>query len=129
MQCFVYGAFLVEGETSIDFCRHLSGHNLKNLFAKFNQEAIKSCIYFLIQVFSIVFAILDSSVDELGIFGLLRGSKNQRWVCGSILWFVFSDSCRKSVLDSSLEIRSPVDWRWFHDAAKGILTSKITYSN
>jgi hypothetical protein len=36
-------------------------------------------------------SVFHSNVHELGIFGLFGGSKNERGVCGSILWLVFVD--------------------------------------
>jgi hypothetical protein len=46
------------------------------------------------------FAILDRRIDQLGIFGLLGGGEDERWVRGGILRLVLGDSCSMSVLSS-----------------------------
>ena len=42
-------------------------------------------------------AVLNSDVDQLGIFGLFGCGENKRGVGGGILRLVFADSCRISV--------------------------------
>jgi hypothetical protein len=39
----------------------------------------------------LLLAILDSSIDELGVFGLLRCGKDEGRIGGGILWLVLLD--------------------------------------
>lgn len=47
MQGLVNGRLLIEGEAGIDLGRDLTGYDVENLLAKFDQEAIKGGIDFL----------------------------------------------------------------------------------
>ena len=39
----------------------------------------------------VLLAILNCTIDQLGVFRLFRSSEDERRVCGRILWFVFVD--------------------------------------
>lgn len=41
-----------------------------------------------------IFSIFDRNVHQLGILCLFGGSKDERGICGSILWFVFSNGSK-----------------------------------
>ena len=43
-------------------------------------------------------SVLNSNIHQLSILGLLRGSKNERWVGGGILWLVLVDGCNLLVI-------------------------------
>ena len=48
-------------------------------------------------------AVLNGDIDQLGIFGLLGGGKNEGGVCGGILGLVFADGCRILVKRSQMD--------------------------
>jgi hypothetical protein len=48
-------------------------------------------------------ALLDGSVDQAGILGLLRSSQDQGGVGGSILRLVFANGCRAVNIGSKAE--------------------------
>jgi len=45
----------------------------------------------------VALAVLNSDVNQLGVFGLLGCGEDERWVGGGILGLVFADGCLKSV--------------------------------
>lgn len=42
-------------------------------------------------------AVLNSDVNQLGVFGLLGCGEDERWVGGGILGLVFANGCKISV--------------------------------
>ena len=93
-----------EGESRIDLGRDLSGNNLQDLAAELHKEVIQCGIDLIIEVLSVLPAILDSGIDELGVFGLLGRSEDQRWVGGGILRLVLGNGCKVAgVADNDLD--------------------------
>ena len=43
-------------------------------------------------------AVLHGAVNQLGVFGLLGSSKDERWVGSGILWLVFLNSYNSSAM-------------------------------
>lgn len=56
-------------------------------------------------------AVFNSNVDQLGIFGLLGGGKNEGGVGGGILRLVFADCCGILVICSQIEGGGELDSR------------------
>ena len=104
----------VEGKASVDLGGDLTRDNLEDLLAKFDEEAVESSIDLAISVFSLVkneypslcgigphciymlLAVLNGDIHQLGIFGFLRSSEDERGISRGILWLVFVD-CLKNV--------------------------------
>jgi hypothetical protein len=103
----------IEGEASIDFGRHLAGDNLEDLLAELDQKSVECGVHLRINVLAlnppsvseshysemctyVFLAVLNRRVDQLGIFGLLRGGEDEGWVRGGILRLVFGNSCNRS---------------------------------
>jgi len=56
-------------------------------------------------------AVLNSNVDELGIFGLLGSREDEGGVGGGILWLIFADGCGVSVIYPRIEEGGELDSR------------------
>jgi hypothetical protein len=54
-------------------------------------------------------AVLNSDVDQLGIFGLFGCGENKRGVGGGILRLVFADGCRVLARSSQIEKGGELD--------------------
>lgn len=113
MQSLLNGSLLVEGESGINLCRDLAWHDLQDLLAELHEEVIQCRIDLLFNGATVLLAVLNSVVDELGVLLLLRGSEDQGWVGGSILWLVLVD-CGKvtRVADNDLKEQSSA-WKHF----------------
>jgi hypothetical protein len=109
----VDGSLGVEGPTSIDLSGDLSGDDLEDLLAELNEKVVEGSVDLLIKslalsggsvtdqyhaafhrVTDLLLALLDGSVDQAGVLGLLRSSQDQGGVGGSILRFVLANGCR-----------------------------------
>lgn len=71
MQCLFYCGFSVEGKLCINLGRNFPRYDLKDLFPKFNKEAIQGSINLIIDGAAFLFAVGDSHVDKRRILQLL----------------------------------------------------------
>lgn len=56
-----------------------------------NEETVKSRVDLVILALAVLAAVSDSSVDEFGVLGLLRRSKDERRVGGSVLRLILGN--------------------------------------
>jgi hypothetical protein len=87
----VDGGLGVEGEAGVNLSRDLAGDDGENLTAELDEETVKSVLDLGVNVAALALGVLNSSVDELGVLGLLGGSEDQRGVGGGILGLVLGD--------------------------------------
>jgi hypothetical protein len=81
----------IEREPRINLSRDTSGHNLQDLLAKLNQQAVKRGVYLLVDVALLLLSILDGRVYQLGVLCLLRRSEDERGVRRGILRLVLGN--------------------------------------
>lgn len=55
-------------------------------------------------------AVLNSDVNQLGVFGLLGCGEDERWVGGGILGLVFANGCGISVFAFGYRIGDVGEW-------------------
>lgn len=87
----VNAALLVEREPRIDLSRDLARHDLQDLAAELHKQVVQCSIDLLVHVLAMGLAVLNSLIDELGVFGFLGGRKDEGWVGGGILRLVLVD--------------------------------------
>lgn len=93
VQSLVDGLLGVKGESSVNLGRDLAGDDSKNLTAELDQQAVESVVDLAVDVTTLLLAVGDGSIYQLGVFGLLRGGQNERGVGGGILGLVFANGC------------------------------------
>jgi hypothetical protein len=72
VQSLLDALLLVERISGINLRRHLARHDLQDLTAELHEQVVDSRVDLCIDVLAAMFlAILDSFVDELGVFRLL----------------------------------------------------------
>lgn len=93
MQGLVDRGLGVKREAGVHLGRDLAGDNLENLLAKLDEEAVQGVVDLRVDVATLLLAVLDGHVHQLGVLGLLGGSQDERRVGGGILGLVLGDSC------------------------------------
>ena len=118
MKSLVDRSLLVEGESGVNLSRNLARNDLEDLLAELHEEAVQCSIDLLVDVLAVLLSVCNSLIDELGVFGLLRGGEDQRWVGGGILWLVLANGSKVTrVADDSLSLNqrlfsyADVDWQ------------------
>ena len=91
VQCLLNAPLLVKREGRIDLSRHFPGYDLQNLTAELHQEVVEGGVDLLVDVLAMLLSVLNRLVDELGVFGLLGGGEDQRWVGRGILRLILVD--------------------------------------
>ena len=91
MQSLLNRLLSIEGESSVDFSRHLAGDDLENALAELDQEVVEGRINLSLDVTALCLGLRDSRVQHGGILGLLGGSEDQGRVGGGILRLVLAD--------------------------------------
>lgn len=81
----------VKRVTSINFGGDTARDDSEDLGTEFDQKTIKSNLNLRVDGTTLCLGIVNSSVDESSILGLLRSGQDERRVCGGILGFVFGD--------------------------------------
>jgi hypothetical protein len=98
------GGLGVEREARVDFCGDLAGDNLENLLAELDQQVVQCAVDLVLNVLSVLLAVLDSGVDQLLVLLLLGRSEDERGVGGRILGLVLVDGRKVTgVADDNLE--------------------------
>lgn len=87
----VDGSLGVEGEPGINLSGDLAGDDLEDLLAELNEKVVEGSVDLLIKSLALLLALLDGSVDQAGVLGLLRSSQDQGRVGGSILRLVLAN--------------------------------------
>lgn len=95
MESLVNGFLGVERESGIDLSGDLAGDNLKNLAAELDEEVVESRVDLSVNGTTLGLGLLDSSVEESGILGLLGGGENQGGVGGGILGLVLGNGWKR----------------------------------
>lgn len=95
LEGLVDGGLGIEREAGVDLGRDTAGNDLENLLAKLDQETVEGVVNLLVEGAALLLAVSESSVNQLGVLGLLGGSQDQRGVGGGILGFVLVDSWRE----------------------------------
>lgn len=93
MKGLLDGSLGAEGEAGVDLGGNLAGDNGENLASKLDEETVEGVLDLGVEVATLVLAVLDGGVDELGVLGLLGGGEDQRGVGGGILGLVLGDGC------------------------------------
>ena len=93
----VDGSLCVEGGAWVNFGRDLPGDDLQNLLAELYQEVVQCSVNLLINVFSVPFAVIDGSIDQLSVFRLVGGGEDQRRVGGRKVTRVADDCGARSL--------------------------------
>ena len=91
MKSFRDGSIGVERESGVDLGGNFAGNNLQDLLAELDKQAVESCVNLIIVILAVFAAVGNGGIDELGVFGLLRGSEDKRRVGSSILGLVFGN--------------------------------------
>lgn len=104
MESLVDRALGVEGESSINLCGNLSRNDVQDLLSELDEKTIESCINLVINVLAVLFSVCDSDVHQLCVLWLLRRSKDEGWVGGSILWLVLSDGWCSQYMQLIVEV-------------------------
>ena len=87
------GGLGVEGVAGVDLGGDLAGDDLEDLLAEFDQEAVEGVVNLRLDAATLLLAVRDSGVHELGVLGLLGGSQDQGRVGGGILRLVLANGC------------------------------------
>ena len=87
------GSLDVEGVAGIDLGGDLSGDDLEDLLAELDQEAVEGVFNLRLDASTLLLAVLDGHIHELGVLGLLGSSQDQGGVGGGILRLVLADGC------------------------------------
>lgn len=93
VQSLVDGLLGVEGESSVDLGGDLAGDDGENLTAELDQQAVESMVDLALDVATLLLAVGDGSVYQLGVLGLLGGGQDERRVGGGILGLVLANGC------------------------------------
>lgn len=93
VQSLVDGLLGVEGESSVDLGGDLAGDDGENLTAKLDQQAVESMVDLALDVATLLLAVGDGSIYQLGVLGLLGGGQDERRVGGGILGLVLANGC------------------------------------
>ena len=91
------GLLGVEGESGVDLSRDLARDDLEDLLAELDQEAVQSVLDLRVNITALLLGVVDGSIRELGVLGLLGGGQDQGRVGGGILRLVLADSCFRFV--------------------------------
>lgn len=91
----------VKGESSVNLGRDLAGDDGENLTAELDQQAVESVVDLAVDVATLLLAIGDGSIYQLGVLGLLGGGQDERGVGGGILRLVFANGCCNRALLAS----------------------------
>lgn len=91
MKSLVDALLGIEREASVNLSGNLSGHNVQDLLSELNQKTVEGRIDLLVEILAVTLAVLHRGVNQLGIFGLLGGGEDERWVGGGVLWLVLAD--------------------------------------
>lgn len=97
VKSLVNGTLSIERETGINLSRNLSRDDIQDLLSELDQETIEGGISLLVEVLAVSLAVLDSGVNQLGVFGLLGCGEDEGGVGGGILGLVFANGCGESV--------------------------------
>jgi hypothetical protein len=76
VESLVNASLLVERKSCIDFGRNLARNDLKNLLAELYEEVVQGRVDLSINVLSVLLAVGNGFVDELGVLGLLSRSED-----------------------------------------------------
>jgi hypothetical protein len=88
VQSLVNGGLGVEREASVNLGGNLSGDDLENLLSELDEQVVEGGVDLSVNVAALLLTLLNGSVDQAGIFGLLGGSEDEGGVGGSILRLV-----------------------------------------
>ena len=91
MQSFVNRSLDIEGESGINLGGDFSWNDLQDLTSELNQETVECGINLCIQLPTVLLAICNSVINELGIFGFLGSGEDEGRIGGSVLGLVLSD--------------------------------------
>lgn len=104
MQGLVDRGLCVERKARIDLGGNLSGNDLQDLLAELYEEVVQCGVNLVLNVLAVLLAVLDGSVDQLLVVGLLGGSENEGRVGGGILRLVLLNGRKVTrVGDDSLQ--------------------------
>lgn len=93
VQCLLNGLLCVEGESGVDLGGDLARNDLQDLCTELNQEVVEGSVNLLVDVLAVVLSVLNGLVNQLGVFGLFRCGKDERWVGRGILRLVLFNGC------------------------------------
>lgn len=90
MQCLVHTGLGVETEAGIDLSRDLARDDVENLLAELDQEAVQGIVDLGVDVLAgaVLLGVVNSSVNQLGVLGLLGSLEDQAGVGGGIFCFL-----------------------------------------
>lgn len=89
----VDGGLGVEGESGVNLGGDLAGDDGENLTAELDQQAVESVVDLAVEVATLLLAVGDGGIDQLGVLGLLGGGQDERRVGGGILGLVLANGC------------------------------------
>jgi hypothetical protein len=88
VQSLINGGLGVERPASINLGGNLSGDNVENLRAELDEQVVEGGVDLSVNITALLLTLLNGSVDQAGIFGLLGSSEDEGGVGGSILGLV-----------------------------------------
>lgn len=91
MQRLLHAPLNIKGKARIHLRRHLARHNLQDLAAKLHEQVVERGVDLRIDALGVLLAVRAGLVDELRVFGLLRGGEDERGVGGGVLRLVFAN--------------------------------------
>lgn len=94
VESLVDGGVGIEGVAGIDLSGDLARNDLENLLAELNQESVESVVDLLVDVATLLLSVIDGSIDQLGVLGLLGSSEDEGGVGGGILGLVLANGCK-----------------------------------
>lgn len=93
MQRLVDRRLGVEGEAGVDLGGHAAGHDLEDLAAELDQQAVQGSVDLLVDGAAVLLAVGDGGIHQRGVLGLLGCREDQGRVGGGILGLVLGDGC------------------------------------
>jgi len=94
VQRLLNGRSSVKREPCINFRRHLARDDLQDLLSELHKQSIEGSLDLLVKAAADLLALLNRSVNQLRVVGLLGGSEDEGWVGGGILRLVLCDGCK-----------------------------------
>ena len=82
---------LVEGEAGVNLSGDLAGNDLEDLATELDEEVVEGGIDLGVGVAAVLHTVRNSSVNELGVLGLLGSGEDEGRVGGGVLRLVLAN--------------------------------------
>lgn len=91
LEGLVNGALGIKGQLGVNLGGDTAGDDVENLLAELDEEAVEGVVDLLVNGATLLLAVGDGDVNQLGVLGFLGGGEDERGVGGGILGLVLVD--------------------------------------